>query len=218
MKSNSWILVVTLGVLCILSAFLLCWHNVRQSKDAADASESVIEVLKNKIPDEYVDIPEATPPSTEEDLFAEYEKDEPESKSDAGIVIDKNSYCGYISLPSLGLELPVMSDWSYDKLNISPCRYSGSAETNDLIIAAHNFYSHFGKIDDLVSGDQIVFTNTLGKKYIYTVAYTEVIDGEDITQMFSGQSEEWDLTLFTCTLSGKSRVTVRADLVPEETT
>ncbi|MBR0516463.1 MAG: sortase, partial [Eubacterium sp.] len=79
-------------------------------------------------------------------------------------------------------------------------------------------YSHFGKIDDLVSGDQIVFTNTLGKKYIYTVAYTEVIDGEDITQMFSGQSEEWDLTLFTCTLSGKSRVTVRADLVPEETT
>ncbi len=36
--------------------------------------------------------------------------------------------------------------------------------------------------------------------------------GTDIAQMTSGDAESWDLTLFTCTLSGQSRVTVRAAL------
>ena len=67
----------------------------------------------------------------------------------------------------------------------------------------------------LVSGNIISFTDTDGIQYRYRVEYSETIEGRDVEQMFSGGSSEWDLTLFTCTLSGRSRVTVRASLIKE---
>ena len=103
-----------------------------------------------------------------------------------------------------------MSGWSYPALKRAPCRYSGTAQDNDLIIAAHNYSAHFGRIGDLETGDSIIFTDTSGQVYNYTVAFAEVIAGTDVDQMFSGQATDWDLTLFTCTLSGQSRVTIRA--------
>ena len=109
-----------------------------------------------------------------------------------------------------------MSSWSYPALKKSPCRYSGSAQTNDLIIAAHNYHSHFGRIGELRTGDEIVFTDAGGSVFRYKVSFMEVIEGQDVEQMFSGQSEDWDLTLFTCTLSGQSRVTIRADRIRDE--
>ena len=44
---------------------------------------------------------------------------------------------------------------------------------------------------------------------------TEVLAPTDIEGMESG---DWDLTMFTCTIGGKSRVTVRCDRLeaPEE--
>ena len=29
---------------------------------------------------------------------------------------------GYLSVPSVGLELPVMAEWDYDRLKTAPCR------------------------------------------------------------------------------------------------
>jgi sortase A len=52
-------------------------------------------------------------------------------------------------------------------------------------------------------------------QYFYRVDYTENVDGYDVDHMLSGGSSDWDMTLFTCTLSGQSRVTVRASF--EET-
>lgn len=65
------------------------------------------------------------------------------------VEIDGYYYIGYISIPALGMELPVMSDWSYPQLNISPCRYAGSTKTDDLVIAGHNYTRHFGGIKNL---------------------------------------------------------------------
>lgn len=119
------------------------------------------------------------------------------------LVIGNAVYCGI-------LELPVMRDWSYPTLKQSPCRYSGSAETKDLIIAAHNYTTHFGRIGALTAGDKIRFTDTAGKQYEYNVCSTETLAGTDIAGMFSGQGETWDLTLYTCTIGGQNRITVRA--------
>ena len=211
MKNKGWIFVCLLGVLMILAAGLLCVHNIRESEDAAAYADSVLGALKQEIPEEPA---ETEPQSTEPDLFAPY-AEQTDSSAAEDIVIGGEAYCGYISLPSLNLELPVMSSWSYPNLKKSPCRYSGTAETNDLIIAAHNYTSHFGKIRRLTAGDPIVFTDTHGRQFRYAVSFIEVIEGQDVGQMFSGQAEEWDLTLFTCTLGGKSRVTIRADRAGE---
>ena len=116
------------------------------------------------------------------------------------------TYYSTISFPALGLELPVMSQWSYPNLKIAPCRYQGSAYTGDLIIAGHNYRTHFGPLKNLRVGDAVLFTDADGNQFRYTVAQVENLAKTAVEEMAAG---DWDLTLFTCTLGGQTRVTVR---------
>jgi sortase A len=120
--------------------------------------------------------------------------------------INGDDYIGYLALPTVSLELPVQKSWSYPRLRRSPCRYAGSPESGGFVVAAHNYQSHFGKLSRLQQGDRITFTAISGKTTAYTVAEVEVLAPTAIEAMISG---EWDLTLFTCTYGGQSRVTVR---------
>lgn len=72
--------------------------------------------------------------------------------------IDGYDYIGCLTIPSLDLELPVMSDWDYTRLKIAPCLYYGSLETDNMVIAAHNYDCHFGRLSQLNIGDEIIFT------------------------------------------------------------
>lgn len=217
MKNNTWKLVILLGILMILSAGVLCAHNIQENRDAEQYAVSALSTLKERIPEAPADSSPDSLTDPVPDLFAEYEDAPESSEAPVEIMLGNAAYCGYLELPALGIELPVQSSWSYPALKKSPCRYSGSAETNDLIIAAHNYASHFGRIGELTAGDPVIFTDAAGRKHTYTVSFMEVIAGQDVAQMFSGSAEDWDLTLYTCTLGGQSRVTVRADkAVPEE--
>lgn len=126
----------------------------------------------------------------------------------AEAMVDGYSYIGWVTIPSLGLELPVMSDWSYPQLRTAPCRYSGSVETDDLVIAAHNYSRHFGNIKNLSPGDAVYFTDMEGETTAYEVAEVDTLDPAAVEEM---TDSGYDLTLFTCTYGGKSRVTVRCD-------
>ena len=120
--------------------------------------------------------------------------------------VEGNDYIGVLEIPSSEISLPVMSEWSYPNLKTSPCRYSGSAYTGNLVIAAHNYRTHFGPIKNLTVGAQITFTDVKGRCFSYEVAVVEVLEPTAIQDMIS---EEWDLTLFTCTPGGQARVAVR---------
>ena len=154
------------------------------------------------------------------DIISEYAQDENEEEEEQTVTAveetlithDGREYIGVISIPSLGIELPVQSSLNYDNLDVSPCRYSGKQSDGNLIIAAHNYRSHFREIDKLVSGDEIYFTDALGNVFLYIVTGSELIDGRLPAQMDIGADDEWNLTLFTCNYSGYSRVTVRAAL------
>lgn len=122
--------------------------------------------------------------------------------------IDGQIYIGVLNIPALELSLPVISQWSYPGLKIAPCRYMGSAYQNDMIIAAHNYASHFGNIGSFDIGDEVTFTDMDGNVFTYQVAEVEVLAPTAIEEMTSG---DWALTLFTCTIGGKSRVTVRCE-------
>lgn len=124
------------------------------------------------------------------------------------VEIDGYYYIGYISIPALSLELPVMSSWSYPQLKIAPCRYTGSTKTDDLVIAGHNYSRHFGKIKNLSAGDEVYFTDMDGEVIAYEVVETGTLEPTAIEEMTSG---DYDLTLYTCTYGGKSRVTVRCN-------
>ena len=194
------------GFLLIIAAIALCIYNIAESRKAEKRSQSVMTELRAEI-EEYA-AEEASETITESDLFAEYEPTEQEEMQ--VISVDGTDYCGYLSIEELGIELPVINEFSYASLKTAPCRYSGSVAENDIIIAAHNYSTHFGRLNSLSDGSEIVFTDCSGKSSSYNVISIEEIDGSDKAQMFSGEGTDWDLTLFTCTLSGKRRVTVRA--------
>ena len=85
--------------------------------------------------------------------------------------------------------------------------YNHISNKNQFIIAAHNYSSHFGNIKQLESGDYVTFTDIYNNFKVYSVIQTEILNGYDIQKMIDG--DDWNLTLFTCTLSGTQRVTVR---------
>ncbi len=197
-----------IGIMLLISALSLCVYNIHEDQKGGEQAQLILEEIK-------AEIPESTETATEKkyDLFSEYET-EPVF-TEAVIAIDDAIYIGVICIPDLGIELPVMNEWSYPNLKIAPCRYKGSYLDHNMIIAAHNYRSHFGRIGELNSGSKIIFTDITGKDYIYEVNNIENINGTDIEAMDFGSAESWDLTLFTCTLSGQSRVTIRANQVEE---
>lgn len=120
--------------------------------------------------------------------------------------IDGEEYIGVLDIPALSLCLPVQKDWSYPRLELSPCRYAGSFLDDTMIIAGHNYRGQFGGLHELRSGDSVRFTDVVGDVCDYQVVSVEKLSKTDVEQMQSG---DWDLTLFTCTAGGADRVAVR---------
>ncbi|MCH5255666.1 MAG: sortase [Lachnospiraceae bacterium] len=127
--------------------------------------------------------------------------------------MDGYRYIGTVSIPVIDVEQPVQEDWSLALLKASPCRYMGSPYQGDLIICAHNYATHFGRLKNLSPGDEVIFTDAEGNEFRYTVVELESLAGTAVEEMKSG---EWDLTLFTCTMGGQARVTVRCDLLEND--
>ena len=119
-------------------------------------------------------------------------------------------YIGYLSIPSIGLELPVMSEWSYAGLKVAPGRYSGSTYADNMVVCAHNYAKHFSPIKWLALGSEVYFTDMDGQRWSYEVSNVETIQPTDIDKMITASDEDaWDLTLFTCTTGGRARCAVR---------
>lgn len=207
MKNKTSVIFIITGTALILSALFLCMHNIIEDKKSGEKSQNILEDLKSQIT--VIENTNENPLYNTPDFYEQFEKDKTKTSYKK---VDGIKYLGYITLPTIDIELPVMSDWDYDKLSSSPCRYSGSAPQKDLIIAAHNYNSHFRKIDNLNSGDIFYFIDADGKSYEYEVTNTEIISGSDPDTMTSDYDDSWDITLFTCTFDGRNRITVRGKL------
>lgn len=186
---------MVVGAVLLLCAAGLLTYNLYDEKRAEAQSAEVLDELNGQIPSER--------------KFADTELDDLRSGSEMPTVeVDGQQYIGVLDIPSQGLSFPVLSEWSYAKLKIAPCRYKGSVFDDSLIIAAHNYKKHFGGISLLKQGDLISFTDVDGNVYNYRVSLAETLDGTAVEKMEAG---EWDMTLFTCTYSGRSRVTIRCE-------
>ncbi len=180
-----------IGLLLLAAALFLTVYNLLSDAEAGEAAGAVLEQLTPE--SEGSGVP---------DYILDPKREMPEEE------IDGQRYIGVLRIPALSLELPVISGWSYPSLRIAPCRYTGSAYLDDMVIAAHNYRSHFGYLKDLSQGDEVTFTDMDGNVFRYEVAALETLSPFAIEEMTSGG---WDLTLFTCTVGGQSRVTVRCE-------
>ena len=189
------------GLLLIAAALALAAYNVIDAQRAARSAAQALEALSQTTAVSATD-----PEQVSADDAPAYLAD-PETPMPT-VSFDGNDYIGRVDIPSLGLSLPVISEWSYPRLKIAPCRYTGSAYLDNLIIAAHNYSSHFGNLNRLNNGDTVTFTDVDGNQFTYAVSRIEDLPGTAIEEMQAG---EWDLTLFTCTLGGRSRITVRCE-------
>ena len=132
---------------------------------------------------------------------------EQEASGEPFAIIDGKKYIGVITIPSLGIDLPVQSDWSLTMLKDSPCRYYGSVIEGTAVICAHNYQSHFGSLKYASDGEKVYYTDVAGLTYTYKITSIEQVDGFNVEGMKI--NDGWDMTLFTCTYSGRQRITVR---------
>ena len=125
-----------------------------------------------------------------------------------GEKVNGHEYIGTLSIPSLGLKVPVQRNWSYENLSVSPCRYSGSAYADNLAIIAHTY--HFGKLSSLALDATVTFTDMENNVFRYVVREKNTISPNDANEI---AHSDYDLTLVTCTISGTKRVAVYCERV-----
>ena len=207
-KYKKWPFVI--GTICLLAAAALFLLNLLEDQAAGKQADRILDDIHEVIP-----IPE--------DAFSDVQTilNEEDNMPDEQVIpdyilnpdmdmptieIDGNRYIGTISFPSLDLVLPIMDSWSYPKLRIAPCLYSGSIYKRNAVIAGHNYVSHLGRLPDLHIGDAVCFTDADGNVFDYVVVVQEVLAPTAIDEMVESDA---DLSLFACTIGGASRFTVR---------
>ena len=187
---RKWIgvICVFLGVVCLLSSVGFVAYNRWENENAEDIAQDLLEdiqsIIEEKQPEQFL----------------------PEEM--ATVKVDGYDCIGILSVPVLDLELPVLTDWSYAKLKKAPCHYYGTYYEKDFVIAAHNYKSHFGRLSELQAGDIVVFTDINNIEHYYEVVLLETLPKNATKEMITSG---FDLSLYTCTLGGGSRVTVRCN-------
>ena len=190
MKKKIAFTFMTVGTLLVCFALGLFIYNNLENKKAKENSDAVMVALRSVV---------------SETALADIETD-PFDKEMTVKEIDGYGYIGYISIPALDLDLPVMADCDYGRLKISPCRYYGSTKTDNLVIAAHNYKYHFGYLGSLEIGDTVMFTDMAAETRYYTITSVEMLTPADVDKV---KDTGDDLILYTCTYGGSKRITVR---------
>ena len=210
MKESQFL--IRTGLLLIAAALFLTGYNLWDNHRAGAEAQSVLEQL---VPEEgrmryKQSVEQAEPQQALEDQI-EYPDYVLNPNMDMPVKnVDGADYIGVISIPAIERELPVFSEWSYPNLKTAPCRYVGSAYLDNMVICAHNYDIHFGSLKYLSYGDTVTFTDMDGNVFTYKVIEIETLQPTAIDAMTTG---DWDLTLFTCTIGGATRVTVRCERV-----
>lgn len=188
---NKWII---LGLIFFLFSVILFFYNKYDDMKAGRRSEEIVDILNKSVNDlEKID----------------YSEDEIRNISMPVVKIGNYNIIGKIVIDKLDLELPIIEDWDYTKLKVSPCRFNGSVYENNMVIAGHNYNKHFGRLYELNKNDVIKFVDVEGRLFVYELLQQEVLDPTKVEKFVDNSNHSWDLTLFTCNLNGNLRNTFR---------
>lgn len=201
-RTNWGNVLISIGLLLVAAALALVVYNYWDDARAGEAANAIVEQLEEQPADSSDDAAD----SDEQDLAADAQMPTE--------TVDGYEYIGELQIPVLGVRLPVMAEWDYTRLRVSPCRYTGSYLTNDLVICGHNYPSHFRGLLNIDIGADVYLYTVAGERIHYVVGNREIVQPTSIEQMIENEnnsesSYDWDLTLFTCTIGGQTRCAVR---------
>ena len=188
-------ILVIIGVFLILISLTMTVYNKYEDLKAGKDANETLNIIKDEI-------------TSQKHVVDTLPTDEVREMKT--ININGDEFIGTITIPSINLELPVLSKFSNSNLKKAPCRYYGNLFTNDLIICAHAYETFFANLNKLKQNDLIIFTDVDGNVYTYEVLEVEVLKETDVDKMVNN---EFDLTLYTCTYDNTGRVTVRCNRV-----
>lgn len=200
-------LCLLLGSALMLAAVCLyVYDRLEDARAGAQAASAVSRLRQSITASSEAEPPSESPESLPQELEEETEPESvPEAASEAPASSIQREYLGVLTIPALGLELPVQTEWSAANLKVSPCRQCGSVEGGDLVIAAHNYKSHFGRLGSLSEGDEVRFALQNGAEAVYAVERVATISPDEPEALREGGCP---LVLYTCTPGGKARVAV----------
>ena len=190
MRRKIAITLMSVGLIFIGFAVGLLFYNNYENKKAQDSSDALMQSIKLNIAEN----------EQKEQIIDPFDEEMTTKE------INGYDYIGYISIPALNVDLPVMSEWDYGRLKIAPCRYYGSTKTDNLVIAAHNYIVHFKYLNRLKAGDKITFTDMDAVVHKYKVDLVEQLLPTDVDKVKDSGD---DLILYTCTYGGAKRIVVR---------
>ena len=214
-------LLIVIGVLLAAGGIGLVVYNMWDSDRAGRAADVIQEQIDSQLeekPVENAPVPAYGDSSAETEAGADADDSWLSGQEMPVTLIEGNQYIGTLEIPSIGLRLPVMDSWSYERLRTSACLYSGSYYTDDMVICAHNYQNHFGPIMRTSIGADVYFITMDKVIYHYTISNRETLKPTAVGQMIFNRNnaapgmeamEDWDLTLFTCTPGGRTRCAVR---------
>lgn len=181
-----------LGIVLIVVALSLCAYNVYDSFRASWSSKKIL--------DAYVAKQSSIDQGEVPDYILNPDMDMPE------VELEGLTCVGMIEIPALDIKLPVTSTFTYELMKVAPCRYYGTPYKKNMVIAAHNSWYHFGRLNALKAKNKVIFTDAAGNRFVYRVDAIEALRPNSVKDVTSGK---WPLTLFTCTLDAQNRVVVR---------
>ena len=202
---------ILLGIVCLLVSAGFVIYNRYESQSGAQYSQTLLQTVQDEI--ENMALIEAGQPDRVTEEMSPADSQKSDSREMATIQAGDYTSIGILEIPVLEVELPVLADWSYEKLKKAPCHYYGSYYESDFVIAAHNYASHFGRLTQLQTGDLVLFTDAAGQTHYYEVVLLETLPPTATEEMITSG---FALSLYTCTPGGSNRVTVRCNTVNNE--
>ena len=181
------------GLLCIVSALSLTAYNLYTERSAGETARDAVTTISETM---------AEPLTVQPVPLYQIDPNVPMPELEVKGV----KYIGRLYLPTLGLELPIITKTTGSLLQVAPCRLSGSAYLENMVIGAHNYATHFGNLKKLHYGDPIEFVDMDGNTFSYEVGEIEILQPDQLDYLCSG---DYPLSLYTCTIGGRTRVTVR---------
>ena len=133
------------------------------------------------------------------------------------VLVDGVEYdtVGSISIPSINVYYPILSETTESLLKVSVCKFWGGNpnEVGNLCIAGHNYRNQkfFSKVPDLPVGDIIEITDLSNNTVRYKIYDIYTVVPEDVSCTSQLTNGKKIVTLITCTDDSSERVIVKAE-------